>query len=190
MFETEKVTCYISLMGHKTLKIGKDKFKGTEIVLRVDPLPDELANELGIKAKLFRMKDAEPDSSIDSVSFTLKPRPQTIEIHPAEDVDQPSVKILEAKIGKFKARKPSDGSQWVLTFRCTFAEVSGNDLLYLKEALFEQRLFTFYEAQGGLFIDAEAEERRESKDAKPVRKGRRRESEDVDVEAGDTAQLH
>lgn len=174
MFETENVPCYIERMGHKNIKIGKDKFKGTELVLRVDPFSAELAAELeDVKSRLYRRNDAEADPHIDSVSFTFRPKPQLIEIRPAEDVVKASVKILEAKVGKFRARKPSDGTQWVLKFNVTFAEVSGNDLLYLKEALFEQRFFTFADAQGGLFEEAEKEERRESKDAKPVKRGRR-----------------
>jgi len=191
MFETENVPCYIEGMRHKKVKIGKDKFNGTEIVLKVDPFTAELASELGdMKSKLYRRNDAEVDPNVDAISFTFKPKKaQMIEIRPAEDVDKPSVKILEAKIGKFRARKPSDGNQWVLKFNIVFAEIGGNDLLYLKEALFEQRFFSFFDAQGGLFEEADAEERRESKDAKPVRKGRRRESDDVG-EAGDTAQLH
>lgn len=170
MFETHNVPCYIESMGHKTIKIGKEKYKGTQLSLRVDPLTPELAAELeSVKGICFRRNDAEVNPNIDAVSFTHKPKAQVIELRPDPSVAKHSVRIEEAKISKIRVRKPSDGSQWVLVFKATFAEISGNDLMYLKEALFEQRFFTFANVQGGLFEDAEAEARRESKDAKPVR---------------------
>jgi len=172
MFETKAVPCYIERMGHKTIKVGKDKFKGTELVLRVDPFTPELAAELGdnIKAKIFRRNDAETDPNIDAVSFTFKPKNQLIEIRPDPAISRASVRLLEAKVNKFRVRRPKDGTQWVLIFRVTFAECDANDLLYLKEALFEQRFFSFEDAQGGLFSEAEAEARREARESKPVRK--------------------
>lgn len=167
MFDTQLIPCYVERMGHKTIKIGKDKYKGTELVLRIDPFTPELAVELeAVKGICFRRNDGEVNPHIDAVSFTVKPKPQTVEIHGAPEI-QASVKIHEAKLSKVRVRKPSDGSQWVMVFRVTFAEIGGNDLLYLKDALFEQRFFSFNDAQGGLFTEAEAEARREK--APPVR---------------------
>lgn len=170
MFEKQNIPCYIERLGHKLLKIGKEEYKGTEMVLKIDPLTPELAAELeAVKGICFRRNDAEVNQHIDAVSFTERPRPQVIELRPDPTLAKYSVKIEEAKISKITVRKPKDGQQWVLKFRAVFAEVSGADLLYLKEALFEQRYFTFYEAQGGLFEEAEAEERRESRAARPVK---------------------
>lgn len=169
MFDTKHVPCYLEGMGHKTLKIGKDRYKGTMLTLRIDPLTPELAAELeAVKGICFRRNDAEVNPHINAVHFTLKPRVQRFEVTGAEGV-RPSVTIPEAKIAKVRVRKPSDGSQWVLVFQVVFAEVGATELLYLKDALFEQRLFTFQDAQGGLFQDAEAEARRESREAKPVK---------------------
>lgn len=167
--ERQHIPCYLERMGHKQIKIGKDEFKGTELVLKIDPLTPEIAGELeAVKAICFRRNDADVNPSIDAVSFSQKPKAQVIEIR-AEPSLKHSVKIAEAKISKIQVRKPKDGQQWVLKFRATFAEVSGQDLLYLKEALFEQRYFSFFDAQGGLFEEAEAEARRESRAAKPVK---------------------
>lgn len=170
MFESRNVPCYLERMGHKTLKVGKEKYKGTEIVLRVDPFTPALASELAeTKGVIFRRTEgAEPNPNIDAVSFTYQPKPQRISIT-AEPTIKASVVIAEAKVTKFRVRKPSDGTQWVLVFRIIFTEVGGNDLLWLKEALFEQRFFTFEPAAAGLFDDADKEAARESAAAKPVR---------------------
>lgn len=77
--------------------------------------------------------------------------------------------IAEAKVTKFRVRKPKDGLQWVLVFRVIFTEVSGQDLLALKEALFEQRFLSFENATAGLFDQADAEERKNARSSKPVR---------------------
>lgn len=173
MFETKNVPCYIERMGHKTIKIGKEKYKGTELVLRVDPFTAELASEIGnTKGTIFRRNDVEANPELESASFSYKPKPQRIEIRPDPQIKRASVNIPESKIGKFRVRKPSDGTQWVLVFRVVFTEVSGDDLLYLKEALFEQRFFSFENAEAGLFDEAEKEARREAKEAKPVKPGR------------------
>lgn len=170
MFETKNVGMYLERLGHKQLKIGKDVFKGTELVLKVDPLTPELASELEqVKGICFRRNDADANPHIDAVSFTYKPKPQVVELRPDPEISKPSVKIPEAKVSKIKVRKPKDGQQWVLRFYLTFAEVSGADLLYLKDALFEQRFFSFDDAQGGLFEEAEREARANAREAKPVK---------------------
>lgn len=169
MFDTPHVPVYVERMGYRWTKVGRDKFKATELVLRIDPFTPELAGELEhAKSICFRRNDAEVNPHIDAVSFTFRPKLQTIQVF-AEPTLKPSITIAEAKISKIKVRKPSDGSQWVLVFRATFAEVSGQELLYLKEALFEQRFLSFSDSQGGLFAESEEEARKESPAAKPVR---------------------
>ena len=170
MFDTANVPIYLERMGHKKIKIGRDQYKGTELVLKIDPFTPALAGELAeTKGIIFRRNDAEANPHIDAVSFTYLPKPQRIEFRPDPVLAKPSIVIPEAKVSKFRVRKPSDGTQWVLIFRVVFAEVGGNDLLYLKEALFEQRFLTFENAAPGLFDEAEAEERKNATTSKPVR---------------------
>lgn len=170
MFDTGNLPCYLERMGHKKLKIGQDEFKGTEIVLRIDPFTPELASELAeTKGVIFRRNDGEPNPHVDMVSFTYAPKAQRIEFRPDPQL-KPSVVIPEAKVSAFRVRKPKDGTQWVLRFRIVFAEIAGADLLYLKEALFEQRFLTFENAETGLFDEAEKAAKRDAREAKPVRR--------------------
>jgi hypothetical protein len=172
MFETACIPVYLDSMGYKQIKAGKDKFKGTKMTLRIDPLTPELAAELSeTKRMLFRRDTAEANTEIDSVAFTYVPKPQAVEFYPDPAIAKASCTIAECKVGKFKVRKPKDGSQWVLTFQITFIDVTGDDMLYLKEALFEQRFLTFENAVPGLFDEAEREARKSSRIAKPVRAG-------------------
>lgn len=169
MFESKNVPCFLERMGHKKIKIGKEEYKGTEIVLRVDPFTPALASELAeTKGIIYRRNDTEPNPNVEAVSFTYTPKPQAVEFR-ADPLLKPSVTLPEAKVSKFRVRRPKDGTQWVLVFKIVFAEIGGNDLLYLKEALFEQRFLSFENASPGLFDEAEQAERREAKEAKPVR---------------------
>jgi hypothetical protein len=181
MFETRNVPCYLQSMSHKTLKIGSEEYKGTEIVFRVDPFTAELAGELSeTKGVIFRRNTAEVNPNIDAVSFSYAPKPQRIEFRAAPELSRPSIVVAESKVQKFRVRKPKDGQQWVLVFRATFAEISGADLLWLKEALFEQRFLSFENAEAGLFDEAEKEAKRNAKEAKPVKPSR-----ETDVPLGD-----
>jgi len=170
MFQTSNVPCTLEGLRHKKIKVGSDEYKGSELTLRIDPFTPALASELAeTKSVIYRRNDTEANPHIDAVAFNYVPRPQRIEIRPDPEL-KPSVTILEAKVGKFRVRKPKDGTQWVLMFKATLIEVDAKELLYLKEALFEQRFFTFSPAAPGLFDEAEAEARKDSPDAKPVRR--------------------
>ncbi len=170
MFDTKSIPMYLERLGHKKLKIGNDEFKGTEMVFRIDPFTSQLATELpDLKASIFRRTEGgEPNPNVDAVSFTFKPPPQRIEFRPDPEM-KPSIVLIECKVSKFKVRKPKDGQQWVLTFRVEVAEIGAQDLLWLKEALFEMRYLSFEVAAPGLFDGAEQEARRQSAAAKPVR---------------------
>lgn len=186
MFSTQGVPCYIAGMIGKRVKVGKEKFKGIELTLRIDPFTPELASEIGdIKSKLFKRHDASVDPNVDSATFTFKPKTQYVEIKPEPALSWAPVKIQEAKVTKFRVRRPADGTQWVLVFKVAFAESDANDLLYLKDALFETRFFSFADSQGGLFADAEAEAARDSKEAKPVKKGHTEERDEPLPMGGD-----
>ena len=64
MFESANLPCYIERMGHKTIKIGSEKYKGTELVLRVDPFTPELASELAdTKGVIFKRTDGTPNAN-------------------------------------------------------------------------------------------------------------------------------
>lgn len=76
MFETKNVPCYLEALRHKTIKVGVDSYKGTEIVLRISPFTPELAAELSeTKGVIFRRNDGEPNPNIDACSFTYMPKP-------------------------------------------------------------------------------------------------------------------
>lgn len=188
MFETRNVSCYLAGMAHKTIKIGQDEYKGTVLSYRIEPFTGELASDLGseFKRHLFKGTDADVNPHIDSITFVHAPKPQRIEMRD-DPLIKPSVTLSEAKIGRLRARRVKDGNHLALSFSVTVPELSGQELLWLKDALFSTRFLSFDDAQPGLFAEAEAEARRESKDAAPVRRGRRRKDEDEEpasVEAG------
>lgn len=166
MFETKHVPCYIERLAHKKLKLGTDEIKASYLILRIDPFTPSLAAELedAVKGVIYRRNDAQPNPIVESVTFKHSPKPQRIEFR-ADPKITPSLVLTEAKVDAFRCRIPKDGTQWVLIFRVTFAEITGQDLLYLKEALFEQRFLSFENATPGLFDAEEDTERRPTRRA-------------------------
>jgi hypothetical protein len=190
LFESPNVPAYIQSWGGKNLKIAKEKYKGVKFTLLIEPFTPALASEISdeLKAMLFKRSDGEPKRLFKSGSLNIDVKPQTIELR-VDPTLKPSATLIDAKIEFVRMRESSEGNHLCLTMQVTLPDITAQDLLYLKEAATEQRFFTFDLMQGGLFAEAEAEERRASKDAKPVKKGRVKDDE-PDLPAGEEVTAH
>jgi hypothetical protein len=139
-----------------------DEYKCCDLTFRIEPMTRELAAELdeAIKGTLYRRNDAEINGHLTKVEFTHKPKPQALTFRPDPALTMTSLELDESKITKLRARKPKDGNHWVFLFRATVAQLSGQDLLYLQEALYKQHFLTFEPAEPGLFDEEEKKERK------------------------------
>ena len=173
MFETKHIPIHINSMGYKREKVGSEKMKAIKVGMMISPFTAAQASEIPeFKRALFKGTDGEVNPTLAKAEFTYQPRHQRIEMRLAPDQGKPSVTIHEAKVRGFKAMVVS-GGQFALKFTATILDVDPVDHAQLKDALFEQRFVTFMTAQAGLFAEADAEERRNSKDAAPVKRGRK-----------------
>lgn len=187
LFESKHVPVFIDGMKvNKRLKIGREKYKGVTLTARIEPLSAVLAAELGddVKTTLFKRMDGELRGTVSSATLNYTATDLEIEVRPDPSMS-PSVTLIDAKVDNLRPRQV--GKTIVLTMTITVPVIGANDFLYLKDAVDEQRFMTFAAMQNGLFAEAEAEARRESKDAKPAKKGRHRDPEDVDLPVGDDA---
>lgn len=163
MFDTEQVPLYLDDIGHRVMKDKSgDEYKVVDLTFRLEPLTANLAAEVAgvVKMTLFKKSDGDPTDGIKSVVFNEKPKPQAIHFYPDKGMKTPTLRLHESKITNLKARKPKDGTHWVFSFRATVAQLSGDDLLYLQEALYKQHFLTFANAKAGLFDDEEKTEKR------------------------------
>ena len=183
MLDSANVPVYIKSVTFKKIKVGSEKHKGTLMVGQFELNP-KLAAELGLKERLYRRNDGEADPDVSGIDFTMKPsKAQRIEMRVDPFMD-PSLILPDVRIKRdIVIRRPSDGSHMVVTFRAEFMDIDGADYLSLKDAFCEQRFMTFSNAQAGLFDEADAAERRNSKNAKPAKASRRRD----EAPAGDSA---
>jgi hypothetical protein len=188
LFQSGNIPCYVESFSHRKLKIGHEDYKGVKFTVRIEPFTSALAGELGddVKTIFFKRTDGEPKRALRSATLGIKVKAQQVELRP-DPALQPSATLIDCDVDFLRVRESSEGRQLVLRMVITVPVIGANDLLYLKDAVNEQRFFTFERLQGTLFDEAEAEARRESKDAKPAKKGRRSDSEDVDLPVGDEA---
>src|SRR5205085_8151972 len=177
-------------MGYTMVKGNGEPFKATKLKLSV-PLTLELAADIpGAKRTVFKLNDGTPNDDLESATFRHSSKALTIEIRADQNI-RPSAKLVDAKAKRFRVPRRAHGVPPVLKFEVIVLEIGANDLLTLKEALFEQRYFSFGRMQGGFLNEAEAAERRESKDAAPVKsRGRARDDDEVEEPAGESAPLH
>lgn len=187
MFHTKHVPVHIDSLAYRRLSIGRETYKGIKFTARIEPLSAALAAELGddVKTALFKRMDGELRRTFTAGTLTLVAKDVEIEIRPDPSM-KPSVTLIDAKIDGLKVRE--SGKTIVMTMTVTVPVITANDLLYLKDAVGEQRFMSFASMQAGLFAEADKEARKASKDAKPVKKGRP--EEDVDLPVGEEATTH
>jgi hypothetical protein len=183
LFETGNLPAYIESLAYRKLKIGREEYKGVKFIVRIEPFTAALAGELGddVKAMLFKRTDGEPKRTVRSCTLGTKVKAQQVELRPDPTMNS-SATLIDCDVDFLRVRETAEGTQLVLRMVITVPVIGANDLLYLKDAVGEQRFFTFERLQGTLFDEAEAEARRESKDAAPVKKSRRPKDDDSESE--------
>jgi hypothetical protein len=187
MLEKQNIAARLEGMGYTMTKVGGEDYKATKITLAVDFTPELAADIPGAKGAVFKRNDGTPNDDVESLVFTYKSKAQRVELR-SDPSMRPSSTLIDAECRRFRIPKRAKGAAPVLKFDVIVLEISANDMLTLKEALFEQRFFTFETMQTGMWFEAEAEARRESKDAAPVKKSRR--PKDDDAETGEGVPLH
>jgi hypothetical protein len=175
MFQIDRIPLRVSdVSPRKPIEHDEKEIPLVEVTFELNPLTPALAGELDdvVKRVLFTMRDVEANPKVRGVSFDLAVKPQQIAIHDAPDLSRPTFTIEEAKVDSFKAKRSKKSSAWTLEFKATFSPASERQLAQVIDAYLKTRYCTFQNAAPGLFDEIEKEERRESPDAAPVRRGR------------------
>jgi hypothetical protein len=181
VFKAENVPARIEALSYKLEKLGNgERHKAYKLRLSVDLTPALAADIPGAKSKVFKMNDGTPNDDVESITFSYVTRPLTVTAIQDPSLG-PSFTLRDVQCRRFKTPKRLRGAVH-MTFEAIALDVSPDDLIGLKEAAFEQRYFTFAKMQGGFFAEAEAEERRESKDAVQPKRGRKSGDADADAE--------
>lgn len=159
MFSTTRTAIRVDSFG---LGTKRKKDGDAEIVLKVgfsiQPFTIEMADDLGIKTRLFAANTGKPHDNILGEKLALGLGLQRIGIALAEDQTDDSLVLTEGQIGPLTVRKDKEGPVYAASFQATCTLPEARDFLFLAERYTQQVFVTFEQQEGGLPLDGDGED--------------------------------
>jgi len=153
MFTAKNVAMRLEKFGLGTKKNGGDIEKVLKIGFGIQPFTIEMADDLGVKARLFAPNTGKPHDNVIGETLALGLRMQRVSISLAEDQSQPSVVLTEGIVGPLAVRKDKEGPVYAASFQVTATLPEARDLLFLAERYTDQVFVTLDEQEGSLPLD-------------------------------------
>jgi hypothetical protein len=154
MFSANNTAMRLEKFGLGTKKKnGGEIEKVLKIGFGIQPFTIEMADDLGVKSRLFAPNTGKPHDNVLGETLALGLRMQRISISLAEDQSQPSVVLTEGIVGALTVRKDKEGPVYAASFQVSTTLPEARDLLFLAERYTDQ-VFVTFEAQEGSLLDS------------------------------------
>lgn len=178
LFTVAKVPMYCEGITHRIERRKSGDTKVVDLALRIEPFTTQLASALDpsygfVRRMLFSMNNAEPVTELKAVEFKVPGERQQLTCFAAPDVSVASIALSQVKITKIRARKPKEGTAWVVYVYASFGPLGKDELEYINRFYTTQAFITFEQADPTLFEGdvepADAED--DDEDAEPGGEG-------------------
>lgn len=159
MFSRSNVCVRIANIAHRQMERDEEEIALVELTCEVNPFTPELAGDLHdfVKRSLFTAAGVEVNSLLQSSTFAIEIRPQSVAFRMAPDQREDSFTLAEAKVGVIKAKRSKKTSTWVLEFTLTCAPASEHQLAQIVECYLKAKYLTFENAVATLFDETPRE---------------------------------
>lgn len=154
-----------------TFKIEEGKEESRKVVVcsfMVQPFTAAMAENLGIKSRLFNASTGEPDPVVKALEAAIAVPEQRIEFAMAPDAGRDAVTLPNCRISKtIRIMRDKEGPVFRATFSASSAYPAAKDLLFLAHHINDQHYMTFTpDGQANLIGDDEsAADEREAEEA-------------------------
>lgn len=156
MFSTHNVAMRLAGFGLGLRKTKDGESSVLKLTLTIQPFTIEMADELGVKSRLFAPNTGQPHGNVLSEKLALGLNLQQIDVAIGVDQQQPSVTLMDCQIGPATFRKDKEGPVFAASFPITAPLPAERDLLFLTERYTQQIFVTFTEQQGSLLDQSDA----------------------------------
>lgn len=156
LFSVAKVPCYCEAITHRIERRKSGDAKVVDLSLKIDPFTAQLASALdqaehgGVKRKLFKQNNGEPDRDLRAAEFRPPGDRQKLICFASPDTSQASIALDHVKITKMRARGQKDGDRWVFVLVASAGPLGKTELEYVSAFHAEMRFITFEEAEPSL----------------------------------------
>lgn len=141
-------------------KAGGDTEIVLKIVLGIQSFTIEMADDLGVKGRLFAPNTGKPHDDVLNSGLSLGLKMQRIGVALAEDQTEDSLVLTECIIGALSVRKDKEGPVYAASFPVTASLPAGRDLLFLAERYTHQVFLTFEEQEGSLPLGGDEDDKK------------------------------
>lgn len=158
MFTTARTPVRLEKFG-----LGTRKKNGgvDEVVLKIglglQPFTLEMADDLGVRARLFAVNTGRPHDNVLGEKLALGLGLQRIGVALAEDQTDDSLVLSDCIIGALTVRKDKEGPIYAASFQVEATLPDARDFLFLAERYTHQVFVTFTEQQGDLLPKGDEE---------------------------------
>jgi len=133
-----------------------NRIRVVQLTFMLQPFTPEMANDFGVKGRLFNINSGEPLPDIQSIKLKIAKPLQKMSLAPAKDVAAPVV-VNEVDVQPFlSVTADREGPVFTAYFSVEFDYPTANDLLWLFQKVTEQLFATFEPAQGDMLTGEEA----------------------------------
>ncbi len=163
LFTVPKVPMYCEGITHRIERRKSGDTKVVDLALRIEPFTTQLASALDpsygfVRRMLFSMNSAEPVNELKAVEFRVPGERQNLLCFAAPDITKATIALTQVKVTKIRARKPKEGTGWIVYVYASFGPLSKEELEYVNAFYTTQAFVTFEQADPSLFEDGEIDD--------------------------------
>jgi hypothetical protein len=145
---------YLRDVTFRVKDVNGENKKVVDCQFMIQPFKPEMAEELGLRSRLFNMSTGEPDPTIQSAELRINVPLQMLSIAMAPDSGEDRLALRHVRVSStIRVRRDKEGPVYAATFRVDFDYPTPNELLYLAHGINDQHFCTFATEQDSMLDD-------------------------------------